>query len=272
MLLAIDVGNTNTVFALFDGTVLQGQWRMSTSAHRTADEYAVWLRDIIRHSDIAIEAITDVIIASVVPSALFSLRSLTSQYFRAEAIIVGDENVPLGIEIHTERPSEVGADRLVNAVAAYRQYGGDLIVIDFGTATTFDVVDTNGNYVGGVISPGIQLSLDALHQAAAKLPNVAVARPDKIIGKSTISAMQSGIFHGYLGLIEGISARIKHEYGKEMTVIATGGLAPLFAQATEIINYLDNDLTIQGLYLIHQLQHSVSASTTLTSYTLEQTS
>lgn len=253
MLLAIDAGNTNTVFAVFEGDTLKGQWRMATDARRTADEYGVWLSQLMGIEQIAMKAIDAVILASVVPQANFSFRQLSKKYFDKDLLVVGDPTVHTGIEAKIDKPSEVGADRLVNAVAAWNRFHAPLIVVDFGTATTFDVVDEKGNYVGGVIAPGVNLSLEALHRAAAKLPNIAVQRPDKVIGTSTVPAMQSGIYFGYVGLIEGIAARIQEEYGKKMRVIATGGLAPLFARATTMIEHLEPDLTIHGLKEIYKL-------------------
>jgi type III pantothenate kinase len=195
--------------------------------------------------------ITAAIIATVVPATLFSLKTLCRKYFDCDPLVIGDDGVELGIDILVDQPEEVGADRLVNTVSAHERYGGPLIVLDFGTATTFDVVDANGNYCGGVITPGINLSLEALHQAAAKLPRVAIARPKNIIGKGTVEAMQSGIFWGYVSMIEGLVERIRAEFGAPMKVVATGGLAPLFIEATEIIEHADMDLTLRGLYAIH---------------------
>jgi type III pantothenate kinase len=251
MLLAIDAGNTNTVFAIFNGEMLLGQWRMSTDSRRTADEYGVWLLQLLAHESIDPLAIDSAILSSVVPHANFPLRMLARQYFQTELLIVGEENVTLGIQAKIDRPREVGADRLVNAVAAWHRYRMALIIVDFGTATTFDIVDAHGDYIGGVIAPGVNLSLEALHRAAAKLPNVAVEKPQQVIGKDTVSAMQSGIYFGYVGLIEGIVSRIQSEYGSAMKVIVTGGLAPLFARATPMIEALEPDLIIQGLRLIH---------------------
>ena len=252
MLLAIDSGNTNTVFAVFenDGTIV-GQWRASTDVDRTADEIGVWLDRLMALEGIERTAITDAIIATVVPATLFNLKTLSRKYFKTDPLVVGEEGVALGLEVLVDQPGEVGADRLVNAVAAYDRYGGPLTIIDFGTATTFDLIDGDGNYLGGVIAPGINLSLEALHQAAAKLPRAAIARPERVIGKNTVSAMQSGIFWGYVSLIEGMTARINAEFGKTMNAIATGGLAHLFADATDTIKDADADLTLRGLFLIH---------------------
>ncbi|WP_096701824.1 type III pantothenate kinase [Magnetospirillum sp. 15-1] len=252
MLLAIDSGNTNIVFAVYDGDTLRGEWRASTDSERTADELGVWLTQLLTIEGLNRLDISSAIIASVVPAMVFGLKTLCRRYFKCEPLVVGDEGVDLGLSILLDRPEEVGADRLVNAVAAHKYYKGPLIVIDFGTATTFDVVDADGNYCGGAISPGINLSLEALHMAAAKLPRVAIGRPRQVIGRATVPAMQSGIFWGYVGLIEGLVKRIKEEFGSEMLVVATGGLAPLFAEATKVINALDADLTLRGLLEINR--------------------
>jgi type III pantothenate kinase len=256
MLLAIDSGNTNIVFAVYDGDARRGEWRSSSDAKRTADEYSVWLNQLMDLDGLGTDDIDAAIIANVVPETQFSLKTLCRKYFGCDPLIVGDPGVDLGIEILVDAPDEVGADRLVNAVAAHRRYGGPLIIIDFGTATTFDVVDENGNYFGGVIAPGINLSLDALHSAAAQLPRVAVERPERVIGKHTVPAMMSGIYWGYIGLIEGLVARIVDEFDSPMKVVATGGLAPLFAEGTEAIEALDLELTLRGLAEIHQRNSS----------------
>jgi type III pantothenate kinase len=252
MLLAIDAGNTNIVFAVFDGDHLRGEWRASTNVERTADELGVWLTQLLTIAGLTHTDIDAAIIASVVPAMVFNLKTLCRRYFRSEPLVVGDDGVDLGIGVLLDRPEEVGADRLVNAVAAHHDCKAPMIIIDFGTATTFDVVDGAGNYCGGAIAPGINLSLQALHMAAAKLPRVAIGRPKQVIGKATVPAMQSGIFWGYVSLIEGLVKRIKDEFGEDMLVLATGGLAPLFAEATKVIDKLDADLTLRGLLLIHR--------------------
>ena len=252
MLLAIDSGNTNIVFAVYDGEVRRGEWRAASDAKRTADEYGVWLTQLMALENLTRADITDSIVATVVPETLFSLKGLCRKYFSSDPMVIGDPAVEVGVEILVSAPDEVGADRLVNAAAAHWRYGGPLIVIDFGTATTFDVVDNDGNYFGGVIAPGINLSLDALHMAAAKLPRVAVQRPETVIGKRTVPAMMSGVYWGYVGLIEGLVARIKAEFGAPMSVVATGGLAPLFMDATDVIEHLDPDLTLRGLAEIYR--------------------
>ncbi len=251
MLLAIDSGNTNIVFAVFDGEKCRQQWRSSSDPQRTADEYAVWLTQLMAIERLKPTDLTGAIIANVVPAAQHGLVTLCRRYFGCEPLVVG-EGLDLGIGILVDHPDEVGADRLVNALAAAERYKGAVIVIDFGTATTFDVVDGKGNYCGGVIAPGINLSLEALHMAAAKLPRIAVKKPRQVIGKGTVSAMRSGVYWGYVGMIEGLVSRIKAEFGKPMTVVATGGLAPVFGEATEAIDYQDPELTLRGLMLAHR--------------------
>ena len=254
MLLAIDSGNTNIVFAVFDSDGgVRGEWRSSTDANRTADEFGIWLEQLMKSEGIGRADIDAAIIASVVPATLFALKTLCRKYFDCDPQVIREDGIELGLELLVERPDDVGADRLVNAVAAHERYGGPLIVVDFGTATTFDVIDVKGNYVGGIIAPGVSLSLEALHMAAAQLPRVVIKRPDDVIGTSTVPAMQSGIYWGYVGLIEGLVRRIRGQYGAEMNVIATGGLAPLFAEATDCIMETDSDLTLRGLFAIHRL-------------------
>ncbi len=252
MILAIDSGNTNVVFAVQSGADLQSQWRAATDAERTADEYMVWLSQLMALDGIDPGDIDGAIIASVVPQAVFNQRSLCRRYFNTTPLVVGDPGVELGIDVKVDRPGEVGSDRLVNAVAAHTTYGEALIILDFGTATTFDVIDPDGAYLGGIIAPGVNLSLEALHAAAAQLPRIAISRPDVVIGKATVPAMKSGIYWGYVGLIEGLVARIRDEYGSVLKVVATGGLATVFSNGTDIIDHLDPDLTIRGLFEIYR--------------------
>jgi len=246
MLLAVEQGNTNTLFAVHDGREWIAQWRTATQAQRTADEYAVWLHQLLTLAGLKLSDLDACIVSTVVPQSLFNLRNLSRRYLHTEPLVVG-ENAELGIAVRIDKPSEAGADRLVNAVGAHAAYGGPLIVVDSGTATTFDVVGEDGGFEGGVIAPGINLSMQALHDAAAKLPRIAIARPDRTIGKDTVTAMQSGVFFGYVGLIEHLIGRIKAEYGRPMRVIATGGVASLFEGATDAIDRFDPDLTIRGL-------------------------
>jgi len=253
MLLAIEQGNTNTMFAVHDGTDWVAQWRTATESSRTADEYAVWLSQLLTMRGLTIGQLDGCIISSVVPQSIFNLRNLARRYLHVEPLVIG-ENVDLGIEVRIDKPSEAGADRLVNAVGAHIVYPGDLIVIDSGTATTFDVVAADGAMEGCAIAPGINLSMEALHTAAAKLPRVAIQRPrgNTSIGKDTVAAMQSGVFWGYIALIEGLVARIKADWGKPMTVIGTGGVASLFHGATSAIDHFDPDLTIRGMLEIYR--------------------
>ena len=250
MLLAINANNTNTVFAVWDGNALTGSWRAATDPRRTADESVVWLDHLLGLGGLARRQIDGAIIGSVVPDANFNLHRLCRVYCGSEPLLVGDPSLSTGIELLVDRPEEVGADRIVNTVAAHERYGGPLIIVDFGTATTFDVVDHAGNYRGGVISPGINLSLQALALAAAKLPSVPIVRTQTVIGTSTVACMQSGIFWGYVGLVEGLVQRIKAEFGTAMRVVATGGLAPLFDGAIPAIEHNDPTLTLWGLKLL----------------------
>ena len=250
MLLAIDVGNTNAVFALFDGAKVVAQWRSATSTTKTADEHAVWLHQLMQMSGREMSVIDACIISTVVPQSLFNLRNLARRYLKCEPVVVTAANIP-GVEIRIAKPSEAGADRIVNAVGAYSAHGGPLIVVDSGTATTFDVVGKDGGFEGGVIAPGINLSMQALHQAAAQLPRVAIEQPARVIGKDTVGAMQAGVFWGYIGLIEGLIGRVRQEYGAPMKVVATGGIASLFEGATSAIDIFDADLTVRGLQEIY---------------------
>lgn len=251
MLLTIDSGNTNIVFALYEAGKQRGVWRRANDNRQTADEYGVWLLQLMALAKLHPEDVDSAIIATVVPDTLFSLKGLCRNYFKAEPLVVGDAGVELGIQALVDTPEAVGADRLVNAVAAHEEYGGPLIVLDFGTATTFDVINADGDYVGGVIAPGINLSVEALHRAAAMLPKVSVTRPQTVIGKHTTPAMQSGVYWGYVGLIEGLVERIRNEYGEKLRVVATGGLAPMFEPAVDVIQEVDRNLTLRGLVSIY---------------------
>ncbi len=256
MLLAIDCGNTNTLFAIHNGIEWIARWRIATSAVRTADEYSAWLSSLMAMATINMTAITDCIIATVVPQSLFHLRNLSKRYFKQTPLVIGENVIP-DISVKIDNPLEAGADRLVNAVAAHKKYPhSPLLVIDSGTATTFDVIASDGSFLGGVICPGLSLSVLALHNAAAKLPRVEIKETEKVIGKNTVHAMQAGIFWGYIGLIEGLVTRIRSEYAqqdsKQMTVIGTGGIVPLFAGATDYIDVFDTDLTLDGLLEIYQ--------------------
>ncbi len=249
MLLVIDAGNTNVVFAVHDGSHWRGTWRIATEPQRTSDEYAVWLLTLLQLSGLKAAEIDRAVIGTVVPAALYHLRRLCRDWFSTEPLIARS-NLDWGFTIKIDNPSEVGADRLLNTLAAHQAHRGPLVVLDFGTATTFDVVDHDGAYLGGVIAPGINLSIEALHKAAARLPRIGIGRPQAVIGRSTVPAMQSGIYWGYVGLVEGLITRIRAEYDQPMRVVATGGLAPLLAEGTTIIDVIDPDLTLDGLRLL----------------------
>jgi type III pantothenate kinase len=253
MLLAIEQGNTNTLFAVHDGESWIAQWRAATESRRTADEYAVWLQQLLAMAGMKMADLDACIISSVVPQSLFNLRNLSRRYLHTEPLVIG-ENAELGIPVRIDKPSEAGADRLVNAIGAHIAYPGPLIVVDSGTATTFDVIGADGGFEGGVIAPGINLSMQALHEAAAKLPRIAIQRPERnrVVGTDTVTAMQSGVFWGYIGLIESLINRIKEERGDHLTVVATGGVVSLFEGATDVIDHFDPDLTIRGLLEIHR--------------------
>ncbi|CAA9531451.1 MAG: Pantothenate kinase type III, CoaX-like [uncultured Sphingosinicella sp.] len=254
MLLAIDAGNTNLVFALLEDGVIRARWRIATDPRRTADQYAVWLHQLLEMEGFTRSSVDAVIIGTVVPRALHNLEVLALKYFGVEPLIAGQGGTEWGVELDVAEPGTVGADRVLNAIAAHEVHEGDLIVIDFGTATTFDVVDYSGAYKGGIIAPGINLSLDALVTAAAKLPRIAIEAPKgtSVIGRTTESQMQIGIYWGYVTMIEGLVARLKAEIGRPVKVIATGGLAILFDQHTEAFDAIEPDLTIQGLALLYK--------------------
>ena len=252
MLLAIDCGNTNTVFSIWDGEKFRATWRIATDHKRTADEYFVWLSSLMALTRTE-ATVTEAIISSTVPRVVFNLRVLCNRYFDCRPLVVGKPECRLPVAPRVDLGTTVGPDRLVNTVAGFARHGGNLIVVDFGTATTFDVVDHDGAYVGGVIAPGANLSLEALHLAAAALPHVDVARPLRAIGTNTVACMQSGVYWGYIGLVEGIVRQVRRERPDPMKVIATGGLAALFAQGTELFDAIEDDLTMHGLVLIHAL-------------------
>ena len=260
MLLAVDLGNTNVVFALVDGDAIKARWRIATDPRRTADEYAVWLNQLLQlegHDRGDVEA---VIISTVVPRALHNLEVLAEKYFGVTPLVAGRPPVEWGMALDVDEPQNLGADRAVNAIAAHALHEGDLIVIDFGTATTFDVVDYRGAYKGGIIAPGINLSLDALVSAAAQLPRIAIAAPESnsVIGRDTVSQMHIGIYWGYIAMIEGLIARMKVEIGRPVKVISTGGLAILFERQTDAFDVIEPDLTIQGLAMMWSRAHMQS--------------
>ncbi|MGM0583260.1 MAG: type III pantothenate kinase [Pseudomonadota bacterium] len=253
MLLAIDVGNTNSVFAVHDGESFLAEWRCATDIKRTADEYFVWLRQLMNHHGLSADRIDGVVISSTAAGTLFNLRVLSDKYFHVRPYVVGKPGTKLGIEVRVEPNTRVGADRLVNTLSAFRAYGGDVIVVDFGTATTFDVVGTDGAYEGGVIAPGVNLALQALENVATALPEIDVTKPERVVGLETVACMQSGIYWGYVSLVEGLCRRIMEERGRKMKVIATGGLSPLFARGTDVFDAVDGDLTLRGLAAVYEL-------------------
>ncbi|WP_424833154.1 type III pantothenate kinase [Ruegeria sp.] len=251
MLLAIDCGNTNTVFSIWDGEEFLCTLRTSTHHSRTADAYFTWYSTLVKHYGIEAD-ITDVIIASTVPRVVFNLRVFADRFFGCRPLVVGKPDCLLPMPPRVDEGTIPGPDRLANAAAAFDRHGGNVVVVDFGTATNFDVVAADGAYVGGIIAPGVNLSLEALHQGAAALPHIDVTRPEKVIGTNTVGCIQSGVYWGYSGLIEGLIARIKGEYGMSMKVVATGGLAPLFDQADVGFDAIEDDLTMHGLTVIHR--------------------
>ncbi|HZU62544.1 MAG TPA: type III pantothenate kinase [Novosphingobium sp.] len=252
MLLAIDVGNTNVVFALFDGETIKARWRIATDPRRTADEYAVWLMQLLAIEGFDRGAVAQIIISTVVPRALHNLQVLGSKYFDVEPLVAGQGKAGYAIDIDVDDPKSLGADRAVNALGAHARYAGDLIVVDFGTATTIDAIDFNGAYKGGIIAPGLNLSLDALVGNTAKLPRIAIARPasPSVIGTNTEDQMLIGIYWGYVAMIEGLIARMRRQIGRPATVVATGGLAVLFNAETGLFDAVDPDLTLNGLALL----------------------
>jgi len=260
MLLAIDAGNTNLVFALVDGGEIRARWRIATDPRRTADQYAVWLHQLLELEGYSKSDVDSAIIGTVVPRALHNLEVLASKYFHVEPLIAGQGKAAWPMSLDVDEPQNVGADRALNVIAAHAKHPGDLVIIDFGTATTFDVVDGSGAYKGGIIAPGINLSIDALVSAAAMLPRVAIEAPEdkSVIGRTTESQMIIGIYWGYVAMIEGLTERLKREIGREVTVVATGGLASLFDKHTQAFDAIEPDLTIQGLSLLHNMVASAS--------------
>jgi type III pantothenate kinase len=255
MLLAIDAGNTNLVFALVDKSEIKARWRIATDPRRTADEYSVWLHQLLELEGLSKRDVDAVIIGTVVPRALHNLEVLSEKYFQVTPLIAGQGAAAWPIDLDVDEPQNVGADRALNAIAAHSKYPGDLLVIDFGTATTFDVVSSSGAYAGGIIAPGINLSLDALVSAAAKLPRIAIEAPEdsSVIGRTTHSQMLIGIYWGYVAMLEGLTDRTKRELARPVTVIATGGLATLFDKHTKVFDAIEPDLTIQGLSLLYDM-------------------
>jgi type III pantothenate kinase len=256
MLLVIDLGNTNTVLGMYRGEELLRSWRVTTDKSRTVDEYGILIHELFRLSGIHFHDIKDVIISCVVPPMLNTVEGLCREYFKLRPYIVGP-GIKTGMPIHYDNPKEVGADRIVNAVAAYEKYRRSLIIVDFGTATTFDFISHRGEYQGGAIAPGLVISADALFQRASKLPRVELVRPPQVIAKNTVNSMQSGIFFGYAGLVDGIVQRMKQESKDDPFVVATGGLAVLIAPASQTIDETDSNLTLEGLRIIYSRNKGV---------------
>jgi type III pantothenate kinase len=251
MLLVIDIGNTNTSLGVYDGEKLGAHWRLTTARSRTIDEWGVHARNLFALAGLDFKSIDAIAIASVVPPLNFTLKQMAERYFELTPLFI-DHTIDTGVAILYEPPSDVGADRIVDAVAAIQKYGAPCIVVDFGTATTFDAINAKGEYLGGVITPGISISSDALFQRAAKLPRVEIKRPHNVIGSNTVAAMQSGLYHGYSGLVDGILRKMIDELGGAPKVIATGGLAPLIARGSELIQEVDENLTLDGLRLVYE--------------------
>ncbi|WP_100332752.1 type III pantothenate kinase [Bacillus xiapuensis] len=251
MIFVLDVGNTNTVLGVYENENLKYHWRMETNRNKTEDEYGMIIKSLFQHVGLALSQIDGMIISSVVPPIMFSLEKMCQKYFHIKPLIVGP-GIKTGLNIKYENPREVGADRIVNAVAGIHEYGSPLIIVDFGTATTYCYIDEGGHYMGGAIAPGINISTEALYSRAAKLPRIEIVRPDHIVGKNTVAAMQAGILYGYVGQVDGIVSRMKAQSKKQPTVIATGGLAPLIAEETSSIDVVDPFLTLKGLCLIYK--------------------
>ncbi|TFB21019.1 type III pantothenate kinase [Filobacillus milosensis] len=251
MIFVLDVGNTNTVLGVFDEGELVYQWRVATNRHKTEDEYAMQVKSLLEHNDLGFKDFEGVIISSVVPPIMFSLQKMCERYFHLEPIIVGHTSVETSLKMNYPNPKEIGADRIVNAVGAIKEYGAPLVIIDFGTATTYCYVNEDGAYEGGAIAPGINISTEALYAQAAKLPRIEIARPADVVGSSTVEAMQSGIYFGYIGQVDEVVNRMKDRANQTPTVIATGGLSKLIAKGSKTIDHVDQALTLKGLYEIY---------------------
>ncbi|RYG72678.1 type III pantothenate kinase [Lentibacillus lipolyticus] len=257
MLFVLDAGNTNTVLGVFDGDTLIHEWRIKTDRHKTEDEYAILMKSLLGHENIALSDISGIAISSVVPPIMFALEKMCTKYFHIEPMIISSASARQFLKMTYPNPQEIGADRIVNAVGAIEEYGAPLIIIDFGTATTYCCINSDGAYHGGLIAPGVQISLEALYQKASKLPKIEIQAPENVIGRSTVEAMESGVFYGYVAQVDGIVNRMKKEMGTTPSVIATGGLAPLIANKSETVDHADKHLTLKGLYKLYSSnQHS----------------
>lgn len=258
MIFVLDVGNTNAVLGVFEDGKLRQHWRMETDRHKTEDEYGMLVKQLLEHEGLSFQDVKGIIVSSVVPPIMFALERMCEKYFKIKPLVVGP-GIKTGLNIKYENPREVGADRIVNAVAGIQLYGSPLIIVDFGTATTYCYINENKHYMGGVITPGIMISAEALYSRAAKLPRIEITKPSSIVGKNTVSAMQAGILYGYVGQVEGIVKRMKEEAKQEPKVIATGGLAKLIAEESNVIDVVDPFLTLKGLHMLYErnanLQH-----------------
>ncbi|GGP11606.1 type III pantothenate kinase [Oceanobacillus neutriphilus] len=252
MLFVLDVGNTNTVLGVFDNDTLIHDWRIKTDRYKTEDEFGVLIHSLFEYKGLSFQDITGVIISSVVPPIMFALEKMSRDYFHLEAVVIGKASYDKMIKMNYPNPSEIGADRIVNAIAGIHKYGAPLIIIDFGTATTYCYVDEEARYAGGIITPGVNISMEALNTRASKLPKIEIQKPQQVIGSSTVEAMTSGVFYGYIGQVDGLVKRIKQEKGTDPTVIATGGLSKLIAHESETIDAVEPYLTLNGLYLIYK--------------------
>ena len=252
MILVIDVGNTHTVIGVYDEKKLLGYWRISTDLNKTEDEYGILVKNLISHSNLSLSDIKSVVMSCVIPPVSWILKKMAIDYFKVSALVV-EPGIKTGIHIKTDNPKEVGADRIVNAIAAYKLYGGPVIIVDFGTATTFCAVNADGVYLGGAIAPGIEISAEALFEKTAKLPKVELIKPKHCIGSNTVSAMQSGLFYGYLGLTNELIRRFKKELGEDSLVVATGGYAELIGNKSKLIDKIDPLLTLEGLRMIYEM-------------------
>lgn len=252
MIFVLDIGNTNTVMGVFEKNELKHEWRIKTDRHKTEDEFAILIKSLFDFKNIKFSDITGIIISSVVPPIMQALERMCINYFDKKALIVGESNVRSRLNMKYPNPKEIGADRIVNAIGAIEEYEVPFIIIDFGTATTYCYIDDEQAYCGGVISPGIKISMDALYEQASKLPKIQIEKPDSVVGNSTVGAMQSGVYYGYIGQVDGIVKRIKAENNPKAKVIATGGFASLIAKGSETIDYVDTHLTLKGLHLIYE--------------------